>query len=217
MSEKTTDNKLPYTCTSAYDRNAARAASVPPAMNRNSATGAAAAKISRSARSAAMLMRVHTIISPLFLLLMHKKSEYRCRCKWHTILRLYYEIILSAYSCSKLSASGFFCLFLLSLIPQLICSLFHAGCIFITFAAKMLCTSPVTEDQWISRPVSATNLRRISGSPALGMDEACSCWKAGYHDKPGKSGSSVRPEEKYLWYCSLNNGWIHKAPHHHLH
>ena len=39
---------------------------VPPAMNRNSATGAAAAKISRSARSAAMLMRVHTIISPLF-------------------------------------------------------------------------------------------------------------------------------------------------------
>ena len=48
--------------------------------------------------------------------------------------------ILSAYSCSKLSASGFFCLFLLSLIPQLICSLFPAGCIFITFAAKMLCT-----------------------------------------------------------------------------
>ena len=66
MSEKTTDNKLPYTCTSAYDRTPARAASVPPAMNRNSATGAAAAKISRSARSAAMLMRVHTIISPLF-------------------------------------------------------------------------------------------------------------------------------------------------------
>ena len=55
MSEKTTDNKLPYTCPSAYDRNAW-----------NSATGAAAAKISRSARSAAMLMRVHTIISPLF-------------------------------------------------------------------------------------------------------------------------------------------------------
>ena len=61
MSEKTTDNKLPPTTATP-----ARAASVPPAMNRNSATGAAAAKISRSARSAAMLMRVHTIISPLF-------------------------------------------------------------------------------------------------------------------------------------------------------
>ena len=43
MSEKTTDNKFPYTCTSSLrPQMLAKAASVPPATSRNSATGAAA-------------------------------------------------------------------------------------------------------------------------------------------------------------------------------
>ncbi|MFR7901085.1 MAG: hypothetical protein ACLU6Y_15630 [Ruminococcus sp.] len=66
MSEKTTDNKLPYTCTSAYDRNACKGCVCSTCYEQEFCEGAAAAKISRSARSAAMLMRVHTIISPLF-------------------------------------------------------------------------------------------------------------------------------------------------------
>ena len=65
MSEKTTDNKLPYTCTSAYDRDACKGCVCSPAMSRNSATGAAAVRSSPSARSAAMLTKAHIIINAL--------------------------------------------------------------------------------------------------------------------------------------------------------
>ena len=68
-----------------------------------------------------------------------KKPGYRDRHKRHSIPRLYFAIIFKAASCARPLASSLRSLLLLSLIPQLIRSFFPAGCIFITFAAKMIC------------------------------------------------------------------------------
>ena len=59
MSEKTTDNKFPYTCTPAYDRDACKGCVCPPATSRNSATGAAHVKIIQNVKNTVMLTKVH--------------------------------------------------------------------------------------------------------------------------------------------------------------
>lgn len=140
MSEKTTDNKLPYTCTSAYDRNACKGCVCSTCYEQEFCDRCSSCENQSKRKERCNAYEgAYNYQSSVFFSSCTKKSEYRCRFKRHTILRLYYEIILSAYSCSKLSASGFFSFFFLSFIPQLICSLFPAGCIFITFAAKVLC------------------------------------------------------------------------------
>ena len=194
-----------------------RAASVPPAMNRNSVTGAAAAKISRSARSAATLMRVHTIISPLFLAPYAQKvwvqmplqaTYYTQTLLWNHSFCIFLQQTISIWLFLPFPSVSHPTADLLSLSSRL--HIYH-------ICRKGALRSPETEDLWILRQSLQLIYAGSPDSPALDMDEACSRWKAGYHDKPGKSGSSVRPEEKYPWCCSLNNGWIHKAPHHHLH
>ena len=59
MSEKTTDNKFPYTAPQPTTEMLAKAASVPPATSRNSATGAAHVKIIQNVKNTVMLTKVH--------------------------------------------------------------------------------------------------------------------------------------------------------------
>lgn len=144
MSEKTTDNKLPYTCTSAYDRNACkgcvcstcyeqefcdRCSSCENQSKRkercNAYEGAYNYQSSVFCSSCTKSLSTDAVASDILY------SDF--------IMKSFF-LHIPAANYQHLAFSGFFCLFLLSLIPQLICSLFPAGCIFITFAAKMLCT-----------------------------------------------------------------------------